>query len=64
MHDSKQEHKLSFKNQFFVLVCLALLLFGIVLFNNKFPALRQQLSDTLFIAMLVVMCINVFWKKK
>lgn len=64
MNDLKQEHKLSFRNQFFVLVCLALGLFGVVIFRIKFPALRQELSDTLFIAMLAMMCINVFWKRR
>ena len=59
-----KEGKLSFRRTFFVLICLALILFGVVLFRNNFPALRQQFSDTLFIAMVVWMGINVFWKRK
>ncbi len=64
MNDLKQESKLSFKNKGFVVACLAILLFGVVIFRIKFPALRGELSDTLFIAMLLAMFISAFQKKK
>lgn len=64
MNDLKQEGKLSFKNKYYVLACLAIVLLGIALFRLKFPSLRGELSDALFIAALLVISINVFRKNK
>ena len=64
MNDSKQEGKLSFKNKVYVLVCLAIGLLGVAFIRNKFPALRGELSDFLFIGVVLLGFINVFWKKK
>ena len=60
MKDIKQEHKISFKNKYYVLTCLAVALLGVAIFRNKFPALRSELTDTLFIATLLVTSISVF----
>ena len=64
MNDSKQEGKLSFKNKAYVLICLTIALLGVAFIRNRFPALRGELSDFLFIAVLLLGVINVFWKKK
>ena len=64
MNDSKQEGRLSFKNKVYVLICLTITLLGVAFIRNKFPALRGELSDFLFIAVLLVALINVFWRKK
>lgn len=64
MNDSKQEDKLSFKNKVYVLICLAIGLLGVALLRSKFPALRNELSDFLFIAVLMVGLVYVFQRKK
>jgi len=64
MDDSKQEGRLSSKNKIYVLICLAIGLLGVALVRNKFPALRNELSDFLFIAALLVASIYVFREKK
>jgi hypothetical protein len=64
LNDQKQEGKLSFKNKGFVLAGLAILLLGVALIRIKFPALRSELSATLFIAALVLIGINILRRKK
>ena len=64
MNDQKQEGKLSFKNKGFVLAGLTILLLGVVFLRIKFPSLRNELSTVLFIAMVLVMGMNVFRSKK
>ena len=64
MHDIKKGEKVSSRNQVFVVVCLAIGLISVEIFNNKFPALRTELSDFLFLSCLTLWSIHVFWKKK
>lgn len=64
MDNLKQENKHSFRNKYFVLGCLTIVLLGIAFFRIKFPAFKAELSDTLFIAVLLVTLINVFREKK
>ena len=64
MNEQKQEGKLSFKNKGFVLAGLTILLLGVVFLRIKFPAIRSELSTFLFIAMLLVMGMNVFRSKE
>lgn len=64
MNDSRQEGKHSLKNKGYVLACLAIGLLGVALFRIQFPALRNELNDTLFIATLLVTSIAVFRKRK
>jgi hypothetical protein len=58
MNDLKHEGKLSTKNKTLVLICLTITLLGVALFRIYFPALRNELSDVLFIATLVVAMIG------
>jgi hypothetical protein len=60
MNDLKHEGKLSTKNKALVLVCLTITLLGIALVPIYFPALRNELSDILFIAMVIGMTISFF----
>jgi hypothetical protein len=53
MNVLKHEGKLSTKNKALVLVCLTITLLGIALVPIYFPALRNELSDILFIAMVI-----------
>jgi len=64
MNDLKQEGKLSLKNKGYVLACLAIALWVIVLFRIEFPTLRNELSDILFIATFLLTLIGVFRGKK
>ena len=64
MDNLKQESKYSFKNKYFVIACVAIALIGIALFNIKFPSLRDELSDTLFITALFLTLVNLFQGKK
>ena len=64
MDNLKQESRHSFRNKYFVIACVAIALIGIALFRIKFPSLRDELSDTLFIAALFMTLVNVFQKKK
>ena len=64
MDNLKQESKHSFRNKYFVLVSLTIALLGIALFNIKFPSLRDELSDTLFITALFLTLVNLFQGKK
>jgi hypothetical protein len=60
MNDLKHEGKLSTKSKALILVCLTITLLGVALFRVYFPALRNELSDVLFIATLVVAVIGFF----
>ena len=47
VNNLKHECKISLKNQGYIIACLTIVLLGVVLFNAKFPALRNELKDTL-----------------
>ncbi len=64
MKDLKQERQLSIERRWYVLACLAIVLLGIVIIRMKFPTLKNQLSDTLFIGALFAALINVFSGRK
>jgi uncharacterized membrane protein YoaK (UPF0700 family) len=64
MNDLQQEEKVSIKSKGYVLACLAILLLGVAIFRDRYPALRSELSNTLFIVLLMVMVINLFRRKK
>jgi len=64
MNNQKQEGKLSFKNKGFVLAGLAILLLSVALIRIKFPALRSELTATLFIVVMGAIGINIFRRKK
>jgi len=64
MDNSKRQSKLSLENKIYVLICLTVTLLGVALVRNKFPALRNGLSDFLVIATLLVAMIYVFRKNK
>lgn len=63
MHDIKHEETLTFRNKVLVVVCLAITLISVKIFNDKFPALRTELSDFLFLSSLTLISINIYWKK-
>lgn len=64
MNDLKQEGKLSSKNKGFVLASLTILLLGVTIFRTYFPALKNELSDLLFIAAFVFTLIGVLRERK
>ncbi|MEO6949738.1 MAG: hypothetical protein ABI123_08930 [Ginsengibacter sp.] len=64
MDNLKEEGKLSSKHKLYVLACLTFGLLGVAIFHHEFPGKTGDLSDTIFIAVLVVFFVQFFWRKK